>query len=192
MRVTGGYYRNSMIKSPKGRNVRPTSDRVREALFNILAQKTEGAFFLDLFAGSGTVGIEALSRGAEKCIFIENNNYCVKIINENLNRLNIKEKSILIKGDVIATLNGRMTDYQGATDIIYCDPPYNNNCSEGLREAVYSNNLMNKGGLLIIEHSQKTELKEDAFWQIKDKRKYGEVALTFFQLKTFKKIRKRG
>ncbi len=181
MRVTGGFFRNSIIKSPKGLNVRPTSERVREALFNILALKTEGAVLLDLFSGSGVVGIEALSRGAEKCIFIEKNYHCVNIIRDNLERLNIKEKTMLIKGDVIVSLAGKLPLAKESVDLIFCDPPYRDKNIEAVMDIINKKAFLKRGGILIVEHSRKNKIEANDYWLIKDIRRYGDTVLTFLQ-----------
>lgn len=183
LRITGGYYKNSKIISPKGRLIRPTSDRVREALFNILAKRIEGSFFLDLFAGTGAVGVEALSRGAEKSIFIENNNHCVKIINENLKRLNLQEVSNILRGDVISLLNSKGLNINEKMDLIYCDPPYRSTFTEDIMNAIHNKKLLKREGLLIFEHSSKDEIEDSNFWDTVDSRRYGEAALTFLKEK---------
>ena len=118
MRVIGGEFRSRAIKSIPGLDVRPTPDRLREALFNILAPRIEGAVFADLYAGSGAVGIEALSRGAAQAIFVEQKHVAVKAIRENLRSLGIEGRAEVRQGRATALIP------RLEADIVFLDPPY--------------------------------------------------------------------
>ena len=118
MRVIGGEFRSRLLKSVPGLDTRPTPDRLREALFNVLAPRIEGAVFVDAYAGTGAVGIEALSRGAARAIFIEQNRAAVAVIRENLKSLGCEGRAQMMGGRVSALL-GTVTG-----DIVFLDPPY--------------------------------------------------------------------
>ena len=118
MRVIGGEFRSRVIKSVPGLDVRPTPDRLREALFNVLAPRIAGAVFADLYAGTGAVGIEALSRGASRAIFAETNRAAVAVLRENLKSLGLERRAELRQGRATALI-GRIT-----ADIVFLDPPY--------------------------------------------------------------------
>src|SRR5438046_2603965 len=118
MRVIGGRFRSRKLKSLPGLAIRPTPDRLREALFNVLARQIEGSVFLDAYAGSGAVGIEALSRGAKHVILIERNAQALAVIRQNLLSLGIDKEATVIRGSVASSLRGY------APDIAFLDPPY--------------------------------------------------------------------
>src|ERR1700690_760826 len=118
MRVIGGEFRSRRLVSPPGLDTRPTPDRLREALFNILAPRIEGAIFADLYAGTGAVGIEALSRGAARAIFVERKHAAVRLIHENLQSLGIEARAKVHEGRVTSILP------RFEADIVFLDPPY--------------------------------------------------------------------
>jgi 16S rRNA (guanine(966)-N(2))-methyltransferase RsmD len=121
LRIIAGLYKGRYIATPSGQETRPTSERLREAVFNICAPRIENTHFLDLFAGSGAMGIEALSRGAKRATFVEHERSAITTIRKNLQTLEIKEETLVLESDVLKALNL----YQGPPfDIIYIDPPY--------------------------------------------------------------------
>jgi 16S rRNA (guanine966-N2)-methyltransferase len=118
MRVIGGEFRSRLLKSLPGLDVRPTPDRLREALFNVLAPQIGGVVFADLYAGTGAVGIEALSRGAAKAIFIEQNRSALAVLRQNLNSLGLDARSRVLQGRATALI-GKID-----ADVVFLDPPY--------------------------------------------------------------------
>jgi 16S rRNA (guanine(966)-N(2))-methyltransferase RsmD len=118
MRVIGGEFRSRRLKSIPGLATRPTPDRLRETLFNILAPRIEGAVFVDAYAGTGAVGIEALSRGAARCVFVENGRRAVEAIRENLHALGTEARATVVLGKVVTALARQQAD------IVFLDPPY--------------------------------------------------------------------
>ena len=118
MRVIGGEFRSRRLKTIRGLATRPTPDRLRETLFDILGPRVEGAVFLDAYAGTGAVGIEALSRGAARCIFLERSRKAVAVIEENLELLDLAPRAQVLQGAVLAALP------QHPADIAFFDPPY--------------------------------------------------------------------
>ena len=118
MRVIGGEFRSRPLKSVPGLDVRPTPDRLREALFNVLAPRIAGVVFADLYAGTGSVGIEALSRGASRAIFVEQNRAAVHVLRQNLKSLELEARAQVLQGRAAALLGGIRAD------IVFLDPPY--------------------------------------------------------------------
>jgi len=176
MRITGGEARGRLVESPDGLSVRPTASKIRQAIFNILAKHVGQARFLDVFAGTGLIGIEAMSRGAASLVAIEQNRQMVKAIEQSL-------KTLGYEGEVICA------DYQRALstlppaqfDIIYVDPPYKTNFPTQAVEAVERYDLLDSAGVLVVEHARSYKFLEN--WQLLRKidcREYGQSAISFF------------
>ena len=124
MRVIAGSAKRLLLKTIEGMDTRPTTDRIKETLFNMLQPQIPGCFFLDLFSGSGAIGIEALSRGAKTAVFIENNPKAADCIRENLQRTHLEEGALVMNCDVIAGLK-RLEGRNYRFGLIFMDPPYN-------------------------------------------------------------------
>lgn len=169
MRVIGGEFRSRRLKSIHGLATRPTPDRLRETLFDVLGPRMEGAVFVDAYAGTGAVGIEALSRGAARCVFLENNRRAVEVIRENLHSLALEGRARVVAGKVAAAL-GRQ-----AADIVFMDPPYE-------AEGEYAAALEQAGApLVIVQHSARFDPGE-AHGDLRRKRvlRQGDNALSFY------------
>ncbi len=181
MRVITGIAKGRKLKAARGREVRPTSDRTKEALFNILGPRIMKAKFLDLYAGTGAIGIEAISRGAEKTVFIERNLRAVKIIRHNLESTGLQERAEVYcqeVGQAIELLSARDERF----DLIYLDPPYLQNLVNRSLFQLNNSGLLASGGLIIAESSKLDELPEQA-GQLKMFRqeRYGDTVLSFYQ-----------
>ena len=179
MRVIGGKYRSRVLAEFAGENVRPTSDRAREALFNILSLKMYGARVLDLFSGSGALGIESLSRGAKEVVFNDCSKDSVAIIKKNLNTLKISingEEAKVMQADYLACLQ----QVRGGFDIIFLDPPYRFDYGEKALVKIAENNLLTENGIVMYERDIPFE-GEIAGLEKYDERKYGKAYLTFFR-----------
>ena len=135
MRVIAGEFRSRRLLSIPGDATRPTADRVREALFNILQTRISGASFVDAYAGTGAVGIEALSRGAEHCVFVEKHPRCVEAIRANLANTHLVERATVVRGPVEREWRG-VCQAHGPFDILFADPPYNLAGFAGLIEGI--------------------------------------------------------
>lgn len=151
MHIIAGLYKNKTITAPKGLLTRPTSGKLRESLFNICQNYIDGARFLDLFAGSGAVGIEALSRGAKAATFIDNSRECIRCIQQNFRHLHIEASANILFGDVFQTM-GKLNKQNEQYEIIYADPPYDA-FSKG-KEGVLAHServlkIIDDGGLLV-------------------------------------------
>lgn len=181
MRVIAGSAKGRRLKAPKGSSVRPTADRVKEALFNILSNKVYGSLFIDLFAGSGAIGIEALSRGAKHSIFVDNSKENILLISENLEKTGLKERARLIKNSAKDAI-GRLNRENVQADLIFLDPPYQFLQTASLVKLITTGPLVKEGGLIIVEHL-KTDLslidELSADWQ----KVYGQACLSFITKK---------
>jgi 16S rRNA (guanine966-N2)-methyltransferase len=165
MRVIAGLYRSRVLKSLKGLALRPTSDRMRETLFNVLAPNIAGSRFIDLFAGTGAIGIEALSRGAAEVVFIENHAPAVTLIRRNLESLGINSGVTVLAVDALrglAMLAARKNSGAPAFDHIFVDPPYAaaEDYSRVL-EFLGSADLLSPGGIVVAEHRRNFDLPEE-------------------------------
>ena len=151
MRIIGGEYRGRSIKQPPFKTVRPTKDRIREAVFNMIAEKVPGARVMDLFAGSGAYGLESLSRGAIDSIFVDNDKRCVNIINENITLLEVETQAKTFTEDVfkIVELLGKNKE---RFDLIFSDPPFDQDMAKKTLITINQYDILNRSGLLIIEH----------------------------------------
>jgi 16S rRNA (guanine(966)-N(2))-methyltransferase RsmD len=184
MRVIAGTYRSRSLIAPKGMDTRPTSDRLRETLFNVLAPRIEGAVFLDLYAGSGAVGIEAISRGAREAIFVENAEPALKAIRQNLAILGIKGSYAIESRSATAALK-RLTSAGRQANIIFLDPPYASTNDYEATLALLGNEcaqLLAPEALVIAEHNKKQDLAEST-GSLQRYRilKQGDAALSFYQ-----------
>lgn len=152
MKIISGTLKGRKIEGYNIEGTRPTMDRVKESLFGMIQTNLKDSTVLDLFAGSGQLGIEAISNGAKKCYFIDNNKEVINILNKNISNLNIKPNSQVIYSDWKKTLNNFAT--KGIKfDIIFVDPPYKYDVYEKILEKVSALNLLNQDGLIILEHS---------------------------------------
>ena len=153
LQIIGGKLKRKKIKSPKGLSTRPTSSRLRETLFNICQQEVEGARFLDLFSGSGAMGIEALSRGAGHAVFVDSDRHSIHCIQDNIKSLELTNNARVIFGDAI-----KLLPKLGTFDLIYADPPYlvkneDFSYSAEVLKFVDQSNLLAVDGMLFIEDS---------------------------------------
>ncbi len=158
MRVIAGSKKHLPLKAVEGLNTRPTSDRIKETLFNMISFELPGAHFLDLFAGSGQIGIEALSRGAASAIFVEKDKKAIDCINSNLAFTKLEPESRVMQSDVIDAINRLANSSNPKFDIIFADPPYKLGIEESLLSAISRGKILSDDGLVIIEADLKTDL----------------------------------
>jgi len=159
MRVIAGKYRGRKLKGPEGLELRPTGDRLKESLFNILSPMLPEGVFLDAFSGTGAIGIEALSRGARQAVFIEISASGGKLIRRNLELCAIATGYRILKEDVFASM--RELGRKGfQADVAFFDPPYDFIPYKDLLEIVFKKSLLTSGGLAVIEHQRKSVLPE--------------------------------
>ena len=156
MRIIAGSKRRLPLKTVEGKDTRPTTDRIKETLFNMLQNEIYGCYFLDLFAGSGQIGLEALSRGARYAVFVENAKKAAACITENIKFTKSDKESLLLQMDVIAALRSMEGKYQ--FDIIFMDPPYDKELEREVLEYLKSSSLLKEDTLVITEASLQTDL----------------------------------
>lgn len=168
-----------MITGPEGLEVRPTASKIRQAFFNIISNRTRGARFVDVCAGSGLMGFEALSRGARTLIAIEENRRFAHAIEKNCEKFGFKQCSEVICGDlrkVLPLLNA------GEADIIFADPPYKSQLAEPILRLVDKNQLLAQEGILVIEHAVDIAPPDSLeSLVLYDRRRYGHTAVSFYQ-----------
>ncbi len=178
MRVIAGTYKGRKLESPDSYDIRPTTDKAKEALFSILMNETAGARVLDVFAGSGALGIEALSRGAAECVFIDHSRQSVALIKRNLAACGVTEPARVIAGDYRKALAG----LGGRFDIILMDPPYGQSLLEEAFRLIHEQSLLSEGGVIVCEHRKEEELPEEICGFQKEKeRRYGIVKLSIYR-----------
>src|SRR6059036_404344 len=171
LRIIAGSRRGHTIQAPKGLDTRPTSDRVRENVFNIVAPWVDGASVLDLYAGSGAMGLEALSRGAERAVFVESNRDACRVINANLDKLRLQ--ATVLCSDVLRVLSTE----RGTYDLVILDPPYDFRDHE--RVAPYLKRVLAGDGLVVYETGAKTQPEIEGL-ETRTSRKYGSARITLF------------
>ncbi|MDE7083167.1 MAG: 16S rRNA (guanine(966)-N(2))-methyltransferase RsmD [Clostridia bacterium] len=175
MRIISGKYKGLKLAEFNVDGVRPTADRVKESLFNLLYGKIMGASVLDLFCGSGNLGIECLSRGAEKVHFNDISSQSLEILKKNLARLKNPQRYDITNLDYSVCLS-RADGY----DLIFIDPPYRLEIGVEALKIIGSDNLLNEGGLVVFERDRSFEGEIEGL-RITDERKYGKTYLTFFE-----------
>ena len=183
MRVISGSARGKKLNSLEGLETRPTLDRVKEALFNIIQFDLKETVILDLFSGSGALAIEALSRGAKNAVLCDKSQKAVQVINENLINTRLKSKANVINKDYTIALN-KLKKENIKFDIVFLDPPYKTDFALKSLEFIIENNLLNENGLIIIETNDKNkieELKKYKDISVVDTRKYGSVLIIFIR-----------
>ena len=188
MRIVGGMAKGRTLHFPAGSKERPTSDFLREALLNLLGP-VSGKLFLDLFAGSGSVGLEAASRGAKAVYFIEKNKVLATVAQKNIENCGLEKKCRIINADVRSGLND-LNKKKCKFDIIFADPPYNNGLVETTMKLLKEYPVFSQGALIVIQHSTREDFgsflaesvcAEDVWHQI-DQRKYGDNTISFLKV----------
>lgn len=185
MRIISGSARGTKLVTLQGENTRPTLDRVKESLFSIIQNKILDSYVLDLFSGSGALGLETLSRGAKTAILCDNNIEAINIINQNVEKTKMKDKAIVIKNSYtkcLETLKNKNMKF----DLIFLDPPYKTNFAIDSLKRILDLDLIADDGIIIIEtEDEQREIKDIELIDINinDIRKYGRVKLMFLSRK---------
>lgn len=183
MRVISGKARGKKLISLEGQNTRPTLDRVKEALFNIIQFNVEDRNVLDLFAGSGALGIESLSRGAKTATFCDNSYDAIRVIKTNIENTKNEDKSIVINKDYSLALNS-LSKQNKKFDIIFLDPPYKTDFGIKAINIIIELDILAEDGIIILETDDETrekEIKNIKEIEVFDERKYGRVMLIFIR-----------
>jgi 16S rRNA (guanine966-N2)-methyltransferase len=176
VRIIAGQFGGRIIAAPPGNRTHPMSERIRNALFNSIGAEIEGAVVLDAFAGTGALGLEALSRGAEHATFIEKDRLAQKVLDENITTLNVDNHSKLVKAPVAGWVN----TYDGPLfDIIFADPPYHDVQFSTVLSLM---GLLKPGALMVLSHPGRDECPTGPRIVVVDNRSYGDATLVFFRL----------
>jgi 16S rRNA (guanine(966)-N(2))-methyltransferase RsmD len=164
----------------RGQTIRPTSDRVKESIFNILGEEVEGKHVLDLFAGTGNLGIEALSRGAMRAVFVERERSAINLIKQNLSHCGFDDRSHIIRGEVARVI--RQLRRKGEVfDLIFMDPPYRKGLAQETLEILHTQPVHHEDSILVIEHDRRETLSESMEgWMLVRKRPFGDTVASFF------------
>ncbi|MEG1612684.1 MAG: 16S rRNA (guanine(966)-N(2))-methyltransferase RsmD [Clostridia bacterium] len=173
MRIISGKYGGRKLFSPKGDDVRPTTDRVKEALFNILQFKVRNAVVLDLFSGSGALGIECVSRGAKEVIFSDNDRKSIELVNRNLSGIEFNGQ--ILQSDYLRVISNSKAKF----DIIFLDPPYNSGLAEKAILEILKCDILSNDGIIVYEHVRKLAYTPPEGLFLDDSRKYGDIQLDF-------------
>lgn len=181
LRVISGLRKGHRLKAPKGTDVRPTEDRVKESLFNILGRIDEQALILDGFAGSGSIGIEFLSRGGKLCYFVDKSPESIKAIKDNLTHTKFLDQALVFKKDILQLIK-KFGEENIQFDYIYLDPPFNKiDLIRNAFELIRIKNILKADGMIIVEHGKELDLEDELYnFKKKDYRSYGSKIITFY------------
>jgi len=179
MRVISGSAKGIRLNTIEGLNTRPTTDRVKESLFNLIQFYVRDSKVLDLFAGSGGLGLECASRGAEHITAVDNNPKCIKVIKENYDKTKLNDKVTVIQGDMIKALS-QLSGQQ--FDLVILDPPYKKGFEERAVRWLLENGMLSERGVIIIEHALETKI-EDGYEGLKlmKQKKYGSTMVSVLE-----------
>ena len=182
MRIISGTARGTKLYTLEGETTRPTLDRVKESMFNIIQNEVQNSIFIDLFSGSGAIGLEAASRGAKKVILCDKSKQAISIINKNIEKTHLKEKVELYNLDYELLLKTKIKEQ---ADIIYIDPPYKSDFALKAVNIILEKRLVNENSTIIIETDEEEKILrelEKIEIKITDKRKYGRAILIFLKI----------
>jgi 16S rRNA (guanine(966)-N(2))-methyltransferase RsmD len=182
MRIIGGHDRGRRLRAPRGLATRPTADRVRVSLFDVLGPAVAGARVLDLFAGTGAVGIEAISRGAGRVVFVEKDQAALRALRANLAALGASRAAArVMAGDVLRVLVD-LPAQEGPFDLVFLDPPYATSLAGRALAALAAARVCRPGGEVVVQHSTRTTLPAiEGFADHRRARRFGDTALTFLR-----------
>lgn len=178
MRIIAGEFRSRVILAPKGSDTRPTLDQTRESLFNILRDRVEDAAVLDLFAGSGALALEALSRGAKSAVLVDLSRAACGVIRRNIESLGLSSRAALYQADAAVAVD-RLSKKSALFDLIFLDPPYRVSLTDTLK-ACFAGGLLAENGLIIAEHALQTPPVCPPGLQLIDRRDYRGTAISFY------------
>lgn len=178
MRVIAGKRRGTKLESPKDRSVRPTTDRIKEDIFNIISPYVLDAVFLDLFAGSGAMGIEALSRGAERSVFVDRSGKSLSLVKRNIKKTGFEDSSEVRK----MSAENYLANTSESFDIIFLDPPYAYENLKNIIENIIKYDILKDDGILIVEHDKNIPLEKNENLDRFRNKVYSLTEVEFFAL----------
>lgn len=182
LRVISGTAKSHKLKTLKGDNTRPTSDRVKESLFNIISGYIAGSDVLDLYSGTGSLAIEALSRGANSAVLVDKSRECFSIIKENLMHTKLSDKAQVMNDDAQSALR-KLTSAGRKFDLIFLDPPYRRNLVVEALDTIVKNDMLNESGIIVAERDTSDDIphKIGDLTLVRDQ-KYGDTVLAFYRI----------
>ena len=179
MRIIAGKYKRRKLITSNDDSIRPVMDRVKEYIFNVIQDSTPEAQVVDIFAGSGSFGIEAMSRGAKQVTFVDLNMSSIKIIEKNIKAINVEEPWRSVRQDAIEFVNKTVTKF----DIVFCDPPYDMSAFDEFIKAVGDSAMLTEDGILIIEHYSKNQLpKNIGNLELYRDKKFGKTIISMYRI----------
>ena len=179
IRIVSGEHKGRKLRSVRGTKIRPTADRIREAIFNILAFQIQGATVLDLYAGTGAFGIEALSRGAKSVVFVDVEKDSISVLRENIKIISLENKTKVFHWDITRNLNC-LDSMRAAFNLVFMDPPYNKNMVETTLIHLHRSQSMQKEARIVVEHSFLEPVSKCGLpFEISDQRGYGKTLVSF-------------
>jgi len=179
LRIIGGALKGKKLYSVRDTSIRPTADRLRESIFNILSQRVLDAVVLDLFAGTGALGIEALSRGAESAVFVDNRKGALSVLRRNIDSCMLDQKANIVKWNIRQNLNCIRSKKQNF-DLIFLDPPYDKNLIKPTLFNLDKSHSLKDGACIVVEHSLFELIPTDLLaFDLLDQRKYGKTLVSF-------------
>ena len=184
MRIIAGKLKGATLYMPKGKNTRPLKDIVRENIFNLLTHSNKILFqfeqsnILDLYAGTGSFGLECISRQANSVYFIENEKDVLKILENNIEKLNLGKNTKILPNDVISLIE-KKNIFEFKFDLIFCDPPYKDKNTERLIELIFNKSVLNKDGIIVLHRNKIAKDKFPSYFKIIDERIYGISKIIF-------------
>jgi 16S rRNA (guanine966-N2)-methyltransferase len=179
LRIIAGKFKGRKLRSVRGTKTRPTADRIREAMFNILAFQIQNATVLDLFAGTGALGIEALSRGAKSVIFIDVASDSISVLRENIKTFSLESQTKIFRWDLTRDLNC-LSPLRSAFNLIFMDPPYNKNIIETTLFNLHCSQSLQNDARIVVEHSFLEPISKSRLpFEISDQREYGKTLVSF-------------
>ncbi len=182
LRIIAGNFRGRRLRAPRGLRIRPTSDRLRESIFNIIGPDIQDQKIIDLFAGTGAMGIEALSRGAEYGVFIDKNPLALTCVRTNITPLVAERRWRIIRWDAGRSLRC-LSALEMRFGYAFIDPPYGKGLAERALKNLIAADVMQPGGLIVLEHHQREEVKPlDKDMTLWDQRRYGKTLVTFLRI----------
>ena len=187
MRIIAGKLKGYTLYIPKNKSVRPLKDMARESIVNLLAHSNKISFdfensnILDLYSGTGSFGLECLSRQAKKVYFVENAKDSIKILEKNIEKLNLKKKVNIFYNDVLILIK-KKNIFNLKFNLIFFDPPFKNQDTEEIIEKIYINSLLLQNGIMILHRDKKSKEKFPSYFKIVDERTYGISKITFGKL----------
>lgn len=178
MRIITGEFKGRKLESPIGSDVRPTTDKVKESIFNLLMHDIFDSVCVDLFAGTGNLGLEALSRGAKRCYFCDNSRASISLIKTNIDKCKAVERSRVIAGDFTKALS----NLPEKADVFLLDPPYREGLYEKCLEMIDSLDLLQEEGIIVAEHGVRDKVPQQVGRLVKTKERiYGKIAVSIYE-----------